>query len=63
MKEINVVKTLSLIIRATGVVFWYNLLSCMFLKESTLMKIVRIILMISCLLLGYLSSQEKKKLN
>ena len=62
MKKLDEVKILSLIVRATGIIFWYNFLGCVFFKEITKMKIARVVTMIISLLLGYLSNKEKIKI-
>ena len=62
MKKLDEVKILSLIVRATGIIFWYNFLGCVFFKEITNMKIARVVTMIISLLLGYLSNKEKIKI-
>lgn len=62
MKKIDITKMLSLIVRATGIIFWYNFSGCIFFKEITKMKIARVVTMLISLLLGYLSNKEKIKL-
>ena len=62
MKKIDVTKILYLIVRATGIIFWYNFLGCMFFKEATGIKMIRVVIMIISLSLGYLSKKEKSKI-
>lgn len=59
MKDLDTVKKLSLIVRATGIIFWYNFLGEMFFNESIKMKILRVVVMVISLVLGYLSNKEK----
>lgn len=58
MIKTNIIKSvLPYIIRVTGIVFWFNILNIIFYKDFTVTRVVIILL---CLLLGYISNNIKK---
>lgn len=62
MKKENKIKMLTLIVRATGIIFWYNFISEIFFNEFGNINIWKTAIMIISLVLGYFSNKEIDKL-